>query len=354
MCFAAIEVEYRDGSSEIISVVEIKHKKYFKVSELNKVFFAQINRDILEQRLYINIYNKQLIFLLESSFVSYADNIYNFKYPLINKEEQYYLPVVFLKYILPKIFKKEIEYKNNKILAKNPVDNRLKRVVLDAGHGGKDPGAVGYSQKNYEKNVVLKIVKKLKKSIEKNLDVEVILTRQSDKFIPLKERTEIANKHNAGLFISVHCNAHRKKSIKGLEVFFLSTAKTDAARTVESLENSVVYDYEGGKEAIKRYNKVDYILADMAQSEQLEESYKFAKNLQNKLIENTKAIDRGVKQANFYVLNGAYMPAVLIETGFISNKEEEKKLISNNYQNRIAEAIYSSIKHFKYQYDNMR
>ncbi len=352
---ADVNIEYKSGlAPEIIKTSRFDDVEYFNVNEMNKVFKATLQEDILDMRLHINLYNEQLIILLDSSYLQYKGKQYNFRYPLVRKDEKYYLPVDFLDKILPLILKDYITYKNDKLVVVNPSDNRLRTIVIDPGHGGKDPGAIGYSKKNYEKNLVLEIAKKLQKKLTDNLNVDVILTRSKDEFVSLQQRTQFANSQSADLFISIHGNAHRSSDVNGVEIYYLSTAKTDEARAVEAMENQVVYDYEGGAEAVKKYDDLAFILADMAQSEHLEESFQLGTKLQSTLISATNARNRGVKQANFYVLRGAFMPAVLLELGFLSNKEEEKKLISPSYQEKLVNALYLGIKDFKYKYDQMQ
>ncbi len=355
MTAAEVTIEYRSGlSPEIIKTEKIAGVDYFNIYELNKAFKATMQEDLLDMRLHLNLYNEQLIILLDSSYLQFKGEQYNFTNPLLQKNGRYYLPVDFLHKLLPLILSDHISKKGDKLIAGNPSDNRIKTIVIDPGHGGKDPGAIGYSKKNFEKNIVLDVSKKLQKKLRENLDVEVILTRNIDEFVSLQQRTQFANSQAADLFISVHCNAHRSSDVEGIEIYYLSTAKTDEARAVEALENQVVYDYEGGEEAVKKYDDLAFILADMAQSEHLEESFQLGLRLQNNLISATAAKNRGVKQANFYVLRGAFMPSVLLELGFLSNKNEEKKLTNSAYREKLVEALYQGIKDFKYKYDQMQ
>jgi len=349
-----IIVDYRSElPSETIQTWLISEIEYFKASDLNKVFRARLKQDLLDQRLKVNMYGKEMIFLLDSAYLFFQNEIYNFQQPVISRNGKYFLPVFFLENVLPYLYPDKIQYKTNFISAEPPIDNSIRKIVIDPGHGGKDPGAVGYSKKNFEKDVVLSVARKLKRILLEQMSVEVYLTRENDDFVSLQKRTRFANDKKADLFISIHCNAARKKSANGIEVFFLSTAKTDEARAVEALENDVVFKYEGGEEAVRQYDDLAFILADMAQSEHLEESYDLSVQLQNNLVKNAKSHDRGVKQANFYVLRGAFMPGVLVELGFLSNKNEEKKLIKSSYQNKLAQAIYQSILDFKKRYDQM-
>lgn len=352
---AAVNVKYSSGlASESIRTEMIGQVEYFNIFEMNKVFKATVQEDILDQRLNVNMYNEQFIFLIDSSFLMFKGKQYNFTYSIIQKDGNYFLPVTFLMNVLPQILSNRISLKDGNIIAANPIDNRLRTIVLDPGHGGKDPGAIGNSKTNFEKELTLLIVKKLKKKIEDNMNVKVLLTRDKDEFVSLQQRTQFANSNAANLFISIHCNAHRNEEVDGIEVYYLSTAKTDEARAVEALENKVVYDYEGGEEAVQKYDDLAFILADMAQSEHLEESYQLGMKLQNNLVGDTGSNNRGVKQANFYVLRGAFMPAVLVEVGFLSNKAEEKKLIKPSYQDKLVESLFQGIQDFKYKYDQMQ
>jgi len=189
---------------------------------------------------------------------------------------------------------------------------KIRRIVIDPGHGGKDPGATGPSGL-LEKNVNLEISKTLKELFESRLDVQVILTREDDRFLPLSERARIANESAADLFISIHCNAAppRRKNSGGVETYFLSVAKTDEARAVEARENASIrfeLDGEGGY----NFDDVSLILWDLAQSEFLEESEMLAESVQKQLAESVPVDDRGINQAGFFVLNGVYMPSILI------------------------------------------
>jgi N-acetylmuramoyl-L-alanine amidase len=341
-------------ASEEMYVQTIDGQEYLRINELTKAFQAKMNADMIQQRLYLNLYDQQLIFLLESSYLEFNGEVYNMKLPLLNREGKYYVPISFVQHLLPLFFPDKIEVKGRKIKAKNVNDTSLRVIVLDPGHGGKDPGAVGFSKKIYEKDIVLSIAKKLKILLEKHLDVVVLLTREDDLFVSLQDRTKFANQNHANLFISLHCNAHRRATAGGMEVYYLSTAKTDDARAVEALENAVVYEYEGGTEAVQKYDDLSFILADMAQNEHLKESNELAIRLQQDLITATNLQDRGVKQANFYVLRGAFMPAVLVELGFLSNREEEKLLSSNAFQEKLANALFEGIKNFKIKYDKMQ
>ncbi len=216
-------------------------------------------------------------------------------------------------------------------------------IVIDPGHGGKDPGAIGrYGTR--EKTINLAVAKRLKRILEKDLHARVILTRDRDKFVPLRERAEIANRAGADLFISLHCNYERRRRAQGAETYFLSAARTKWERAVQNLENGAL-KYELGPE-LDTTDLLKFILSDMAQAQFLKESQSLAVSIQDHLATALKLKNRGVKQAGFYVLLGAYMPSVLVEMGFISHPSEEKRLRQGWYQEKIAKGIAKGIEAF--------
>ena len=224
-------------------------------------------------------------------------------------------------------------------------------IVIDAGHGGKDPGAIGHNIQ--EKNITLDIAKKLGSLLSRNLDVNVIYTREEDVFIPLWKRTKIANSAEGKLFISIHANsASKSPRTKGYETYLLRPGKSDEATEVVTRENGVI-DLEHDAHQYTDITNENYILASMAQNSFMKESEDLAALIQqslNSMLKNTTK-NRGVKQAGFHVLVGATMPNVLIEVGFLSNKTEAQNLNKSYYRRQIAEAIYNAIKEFKLQYE---
>jgi N-acetylmuramoyl-L-alanine amidase len=231
----------------------------------------------------------------------------------------------------------------------------LKTVVIDPGHGGKDPGAIGVGGVK-EKDVVLSIALKLRDMLKKNDGITVHLTREKDVFVPLQDRTKFANDKQADLFISIHADAisgsaQRKKITRGYKVYFLSHAKNEEDKLVAMRENAVI-ELE---DRPQNYNNLQTLLIDLAGNEYLKESQelcilidqKFDAGLKNKIPK----LHLGVGQANFWVLNGAYMPSVLIEVGFLSNATEEKLLADKAFQKNIASSIYDAIIKFKMGYE---
>jgi len=216
-------------------------------------------------------------------------------------------------------------------------------IVIDPGHGGRDFGASGYLKGVYEKDVVLKIAKELAKKIREELQCEVFLTRNSDRYLTLEERTAIANTKNADLFISIHTNAARNRRAFGIETYFLNLATDDESILVAARENAT---------STKNISDLQTILSDLMQNAKINESSRLADYVQTALCSLLKKNDygginnKGVKQAPFYVLLGAQMPAILIETSFISNPKECKRLINAKYQEQLCEAIVNGIKKY--------
>ncbi len=224
----------------------------------------------------------------------------------------------------------------------------LKTIVIDPGHGGKDPGALGYSGLK-EKTVTLAVAKILKDLIVSRLGLRVILTRNGDYFVPLRERTEIANNNRADLFVSIHVNASLRSRAEGFETYYLGKASNEDARVVAALENAAI-KYEKNKKSL---SDLDFILWDMAQNDFRSNSFEFANFIQKELDSKLSTENRQVKTAPFYVLNGAYMPAILAELGFITNRKEEKMLKSWKHQKRLAEALYNSIYTYKQRQEKL-
>ncbi|WP_432264681.1 N-acetylmuramoyl-L-alanine amidase family protein [Autumnicola psychrophila] len=215
-------------------------------------------------------------------------------------------------------------------------------VVLDAGHGGKDPGNIGNGYK--EKDIALSIILKVGKELE-DQGVDVIYTRKTDVFIPLKRRTQIANEAKADLFVSVHCNAHSSQA-SGTETFVLGLRRSDDNLEIAKRENSVIYledDYEVTYNGFDPNSPESYIGLALMQEEYLNQSILLADFIQKKFTNELSRKNRGVKQDVFLVLREAVMPSVLIETGFLTNNQEGAFLNSGNGQNKMSAAISKAI-----------
>lgn len=225
-------------------------------------------------------------------------------------------------------------------------------VVIDPGHGGKDPGAIGATAK--EKDINLAVALKVGKLISENhKDVKVVYTRDRDRFVDLNERANIANRNKADLFISIHTNAVKNSAIRGAETFTLGLARTDENLQVAMRENAAILledDYEQKYEGFDPKSSESYIIFEFMQNKHMEQSISLASEIQ-KCFVTCKRSDRGVRQAGFLVLRKTSMPSVLIELGFISNKEEERYMKSAQGQNSLAEAISNAFSKYKREYD---
>jgi N-acetylmuramoyl-L-alanine amidase len=241
-------------------------------------------------------------------------------------------------------------------------DNKIDVIVIDPGHGGSDYGAVGRGGTR-EKEVALDIARELAKLIRRDKQFRVVMTRDRDRTVTLNQRAAKANSAGADLFISIHANASVKRSARGWNVFFLAPAKNDSARAVAQFENSFFLkertaldehrgDTASAEDEYGLDNPILSILNEMIMTEFQVESYDLAMMLAREFRKSLKIPSRGVDQAGFFVLNKVFTPSVLIEAGFISNKNEEKTLKSGRYHKRVAKAVYQAIKKFKAKYES--
>ncbi len=215
---------------------------------------------------------------------------------------------------------------------------QVRKVVIDAGHGGRDYGATGPTGAK-EKEVVLAITKKVARKLRKRLKVKTVLTRTDDTYLGLKERSDKANKEGADLFISIHANASRKRKITGIETYYLNNSSDSYSRRLAAREN---------RDLGKKVDDLQFILTDLSMNVNISDSIVLARFVQNAMIKRLKKRysgikDRGVGRALFFVLLNVRMPAILVETSFISNSQEEKRLKSSAYQDRVAEAIVDGV-----------
>lgn len=218
-------------------------------------------------------------------------------------------------------------------------------VVIDAGHGGEDPGAIG-ARKTYEKHLVLEISKKLEKYLDAQPGIRADLTRTGDYYIPLRRRTRIAIEKNADLFISIHADAFTKRSAHGVSVFALSNkgATSERARVIANKENSA--DMLGGENLSDKDDTLVEVLADLALDKQIERSLDIGAKVRMRLSSIARMHGNNVEQAGFVVLKSPQIPSLLIEVGFISNPAEEKKLKTGSYQDRLVKGIGNAVVQF--------
>jgi N-acetylmuramoyl-L-alanine amidase len=233
-------------------------------------------------------------------------------------------------------------------------NGKLNTVVIDPGHGGEDPGALGLKTK--EKDIVLSVALNLGKLInEKQKEVKVIFTRNEDKFIPLHERAEIANRNNADLFISLHANANRNHNIYGAETYAMGLYTNEKNLEVAKKENAVITfekDYSSHYEGYDPNSSESFIIFTLIQNTYQAQSLEFAGIVQDCFAKNANRYNRGVKQAGFLVLWRTTMPSILIEIGYISNPKEEQFLCTADGQMKLAQAIYNAFLEYKNQIES--
>ena len=233
---------------------------------------------------------------------------------------------------------------------------KIKTIVIDAGHGGKDPGNLGTGRhKVSEKHIALDVALKLGELIKAEFpEIKVIYTRDKDVFIGLDERAKIANDANADLFISIHCNAAKNLGANGAETFVLGLHKTEENLLIAQQENSVIFmedDYETKYEGFDPNSAESIIAMTMMQSAFLNQSIELSAHVQDEFVRTAHREDRGVKQAGFLVLRKTTMPAILIELGFLTNKEDEDFLVSVNGKTKMAASIYDALKKYKAKHE---
>ena len=339
----------------------IQNKKLFSVNDFIEITKSNNFINYKTQKVVFYVNNKKIKISNQVTFIEIEDNLFQLSSNVINKSGVYYLPTESFFGIIQNLSDSpSIKYTNNEIrftsistdkkIVKKNVDLRsemekweFKTIVIDAGHGGKDPGAVGY-RGTKEKDIALDVAKRLEKKLSKNMNIKIIMTRDEDVFLRLSERTKIANESNGNLFISIHTNAAEDRRASGFETFLIGPNKNEAAVRVAARENAVL-ELEGTTD--KKLTNEDLIQATIAQSSFASKSEQFASMVQKEIKKRVQSRDRGVKQAGFYVLMGASMPNVLVELGFISNPSEEKKLRSPQYRDQLATAIYRAVEQYQ-------
>src|SRR5690554_1188958 len=239
------------------------------------------------------------------------------------------------------------------VVAQEKSEARFRTVVLDAGHGGRDPGAIG--AENKEKDIVLAVALKVGEYLKRELpELNVVYTRTSDVFVPLDERAEIANRAKADLFVSIHANAISNPRIYGAETFVLGLHRSQENLEVAKKENSVIIleeDYTTKYEGFDPNSPESYIIFELMQNVYLDQSISAASIIQDQFEQRVGRHNRGVKQAGFLVLRKTAMPGILVELGFLSNQDEEKFMMSEEGQTYLASAIFRAIRDYKNRFE---
>lgn len=373
--FIIIPLFFNSASAKSVPVVKIEGKNYVPLHSFIDEFNIENSFDVTFQkgRLYYKshyvVYKTGYSLLIIDNLITHLDD------PVIRWKGGIYIPADGARIILNSFYfamNAEISgsrlflsgvtpdkpREDEKINLKPEARERIGFIILDPGHGGKDPGAIGKGGLQ-EKALTLQISKQVEKMLKSRLkEIKVKATRNSDVFIELAERTEIANRElkrgNNGLFISIHINASISSKVSGFETYFLSQNPTnEEARKTAALENNVVI-LERNSGGEKKYDDVDQVEALMMTTQIQRESSLLADSIQKGLGKNINEFrSRGVQRADFFVLRGALMPAVLAEVGFITNVKEASFLKRADYQNRIAKGISDGIVDFIHEYNKM-
>ncbi len=346
--------------------VRIDGKKYLLLTDFCEAYGIQWEWDSFSGRITLRRGDNEIILLIGSRCYYDGKSVKKIKLPVRMENGSACVPLSFVKYTAPRLFgihKKRPSGKKQYAVAtpitpakkqKRPFSYdkrfRISKIVIDPGHGGKDPGAIGRTGL-YEKDVVLDISGMVKEELEKN-GIHVIMTRETDVFIPLERRTAIANESDADLFISIHANANRRRWIRGFEIYYLSEATDDNARALAASENSVL-KYED--ESLAGHSKhLDAILWDLTFTEYREESIELAEFICRGVSKCVALNHGGIKSARFYVLKGAEMPAVLIELSYLTNRRDERNLKKESYKRKLAEGIVKGILNYKREFERTK
>ena len=346
------------GKADILK----KDQYYISVNDFGKILGSGSFVNNKTEKIVIYVDSFKIKLSNNIAFIVVDETIYQMGNKIIKRDNEYYVPIDDFFNILSVhgSDSHSIDYttmsitlgpKTKKIskpivvadLIKEKNKWKLDTIIIDPGHGGKDPGAIGY-RGTKEKDITLDVAKRLVKKIERNMNINTILTRDEDVFIRLEDRTKLANSENGKLFISIHANSAEDRRANGFETYMIGTNKNAAAVRTAARENAVL-DLEGGN--TKKLTDEALIKATIAQSGFANGSEQFAALVQEEMNKRLQSKDRGVKQAGFYVLAYASMPNVLIELGYISNPSEEKKLKSSQYKDALATSIYRAIEQYQ-------
>ena len=380
---AELEIQLRtSGQTGKLEIRETLTVNYFDLGKLAGLLGGSLGWEIPAERITWDLEGVLLSFEDRLSFFTVGENRYQLVDCCLIDGGQFLVPVQLAVEFLPRLFPERFSFsklenrlvdkggkktaswvdsrkpKAAAVRLKKPKtggtagdlsDFRIHTVVIDPGHGGKDPGALGRRYKLQEKEIVLEISRKVAEKLKKKSKLKVILTRSKDNFIQLGQRGRIANEKGAGLFVSIHVNAQKSSRVRGTSTYFLDAARTDEERATAMLENASL-KYEVEQIDTERLDEVNLILQDMAQNEFLRESQELSSYIHRELVKRLDIPDNGVRQAGFAVLRGAFMPVALVETAYISNPGDEKLLRSKKFRDKAAEAISRGILAYIEQY----
>ena len=336
-------IAYLPGSSTYINGIG-----YTPVSDVMRSYNAGHEWDPVARKLVLTKKGKKAVFCIGAKIALLDNSIHDMPGFTAMDAGKVMIPTSFARTILKDFFVPAVPYTKKPEI---PYSGQyaIKTIVVDPGHGGKDPGAISRSGVK-EKYVNLVIAKQLKKYLEAS-GIKVILTRDRDKFVSLWARSDMANKQNADFFISIHANSARSSQANGIEVFYLSDAVDDFARATAALENAAIKYEDSSFNANGSKTSAETTLMSMLYAEYRAESKELAGSILKGMTKTLGAKNRGTKGAKFYVLKGVRIPSVLIEVGFLSNAGEARKLNSSSYQTKVARAIANGVLLFKRRYE---
>ena len=316
---------------------------YFPLLSLCRHFNILWDYDYIGRQVILRKANVEAKLLIDGSVVLVNGLPLDIEYPVITHNGFTAVPLKFKEKVIDKFYLEAVPEEKPKYI----FEKRVKKVVVDAGHGGHDPGAIGKTGLR-EKDVNLDIARRLAQLLGAQ-GIEVVMTRSTDKFISLPGRADIANRSGADLFISVHANSAASGKLSGFEVYYITEKVNDYTRALSSAKNADLNidnsSFYGSSLDLKT------ALWDMVYASSRLESIRLAQNICELAERNMGLKILGVKGAPFYVLKGAQIPAVLVEVGFVSNSKEEKYLRNSFYRQQVAEAICDGITHYSRQYD---
>lgn len=360
------------SAEKSIQVETFGGARYISLQRLADTLGIESSFDPVFQKGRLYYKNHYLVYRTGYACLIIDNRLVSESHPVIRMNGGIYLPQTTARLIVDTFFNnRAVTEKNGKIVISEisapektgekprPTEKKgkISFIILDPGHGGKDPGAIGRGGLK-EKTITLQVAKKVERILRKRLDgIKIKPTRSSDRFIELAERAEIANRELRrdvnGLFISIHVNASISSRISGFETYFLSQNPTnDEARKTATLENNVIVLENSGKG--KKYNDLEYMEAMMMTTQIQKESSILADSIQESInLKISEFKSRGVHKADFYVLRGALMPAVLLEIGFITHQKEASYLKKDDYQDKIAAGISEGILNFIEKYNKM-
>ncbi|MED5451131.1 MAG: N-acetylmuramoyl-L-alanine amidase [Candidatus Neomarinimicrobiota bacterium] len=360
-CFASAQGTIKIIDSNNLTVGKVnyikEHQYYISVNNFSDILLNNNFTNSNTEKMVVYFGDTKIKITANISFVIIDEKVYQLHNNVFQKKGEYYVPLDDFLALLTQHTNTEysMDYNSMSINLGSVIQNisesktidlaeekkkwQFDTIIIDPGHGGKDPGSVGYKGTK-EKDIVLDVSKRLARKIQKNSRIKTVLTRDEDVFVRLQDRTKFANTNEGDLFISIHVNSNESKKPSGFETYLLKPGRNQEAINVALRENSVI-ELEGNE--FEKLTDEQLIQATIAQSGFVQYSEKFAALIQEEIDKRVQSRNRGVKQAGFYVLMGASMPNVLIELGYISNPNEEKKLNSSSYRDMLATSIYYAI-----------